>query len=70
MYREMVDWSVHVEYLRPDFLGYVISGVPAGDNERLAQRKFPRAAGFLSPWLLKNLADDLLQLVELLSVQS
>ena len=43
MYREMVDWSTSNISAQ---ISSVISGVPAGDNQRLAERKFPRAATF------------------------
>jgi len=55
---------------RPDLLGDVVAGISAGDDERLAQGKVPRAAVSLVPRFLQQFADQFLQLVELLSVQS
>ena len=56
---------VHVEDLRPYFLGDVIAGVPAGDDDRLAHGEFPWAPDSFIPWLAKQVSDHLLQFIEL-----
>ena len=61
---------MHVEDLCPDFLGDVITGVSAGNDKRLTQRKFPRVAVSLVPGFIQHFADQFCQFVELLSVQS
>src|ERR1039457_735239 len=61
---------IHVKDLCPDLLNDVIAGVSAGNDERFTQGKFPRMALSSVPRFFQQVADQFLQFVELLSVQS
>src|SRR5581483_5246507 len=59
---------VHIEDLRPYLFGDVIAHISARNDQRLTQGEFPRTALAVIPWFLEQVADHLLQFVELLSV--
>jgi len=55
-----------IEYFRPDFLGYVLSHIPACYNDGFSQGKVLRAPDSFMPRLFKLIFDALYQFVELL----
>jgi hypothetical protein len=55
---------------RPDLLGDVVALVPAGDDERFAQRQFPRTAGSFFPWFCEQFLYAIFQFIKLLAGQA
>jgi len=55
-----------IKYFRPDFLGYVLSHIPACHNDGFSRRKVLRAPDSFMPWLFKLIFETLYQFVELL----
>src|ERR1700678_1482330 len=60
---------VHAEDICPYFLGDVIAHVPARDDKRFTEGKFPHSSGSFDPRFRHQFADHLLEFAELLSIK-
>jgi hypothetical protein len=69
MIPEITGWG-RIEYFGPDFLGYVLSHIPACHNDGFSQGKVLRPPDSFVPGLFKLILDAPFQFVELLCVKA